>query len=215
MSIPASAAYFESASLGPTGVTFPGPVIFNNFFGSQFYGVRFEVTGSIQVTAVGAHIAGNPNAVSLLFAAIAGNTRQAPAWYARSRKTPPRPASCGVWWRWSQHGWQHCRRRNYQHSCLQHRSRTPTYSAVVVVAADSAPPAVAQAVRLTSQARFGHQCIVGGHAVRWRNQQLESAFGNYRALLRQAAPELDIRKSRWLPMTSSILYATAWLQWFV
>ncbi len=70
ISIPASAAYFESASLGPTGVIFPGPVIFNNFFGSQFYGVRFEVTGPIQVTAVGAHIAGNPNAVSPLFAAI-------------------------------------------------------------------------------------------------------------------------------------------------
>ena len=72
MSIPASAAYFESASLGPSGVTFPGPVIFNNFFGSQFYGVRFEVTEPIQVTAVGAHIAGNPNAVSPLFAAIVG-----------------------------------------------------------------------------------------------------------------------------------------------
>ena len=72
LGISANAAYFESASLGPTGVTFPGPVIFNNFFGSQFYGVRFEVTAPIQVTAVGAHIAGNPNAVSSLFAAIVG-----------------------------------------------------------------------------------------------------------------------------------------------
>ena len=66
----ADAAYFESASLGPAGVSFPGPVIFNNFFGNQFYGVRFEVGAPVQVTAVGAHIVGNPNAQSPLFAAI-------------------------------------------------------------------------------------------------------------------------------------------------
>ena len=84
----ANAAYFESASLGPAGVTYPGPVIFNNFFGSQFYGVRFEVAAPIQVTAVGAHIAGNPNAVSPLFAAIVGLS-SATAMPAGSPLSPP------------------------------------------------------------------------------------------------------------------------------
>ena len=57
-SIPAAAAYFESATLGPTGVTGPGLNIYNNNFANVAIGVRFQVTDPIQVTAVGAHLMG-------------------------------------------------------------------------------------------------------------------------------------------------------------
>ena len=58
LALPANAAYFESATLGPTGVSGAGFNVYNNLFANVAIGVRFQVTDPIQVTAVGAHLMG-------------------------------------------------------------------------------------------------------------------------------------------------------------
>jgi hypothetical protein len=57
---------FESASLGVTGVQFPGSAIAP----AQYIGVRFEIDQTTIVSAVGGHISSNPNVHQDLFAAI-------------------------------------------------------------------------------------------------------------------------------------------------
>lgn len=62
---------FVSASLGPTGVTSPGLVIFNvPGFGAQFLGARFHLDSTKQITAIGGHLVRNTNTSGILFGAI-------------------------------------------------------------------------------------------------------------------------------------------------